>query len=308
MTQIIAALTQDYVLVASDRQLTFITGSNRGQVADDNACKLVLLCGIWGIAYTGHARLGGVPTHEWIALRLAKENCCSPYVASQTLAREGTLALKASPSDLELTFLIAGWARSADGTLQPHFLLVTNVHERTGESLASPARELHVFERRLQSKELYAARVIGQPLGAGRGKYLHRSFRRMVEHKTSPKPAMAAFANEIAHSAERSIGVGYKVLAFSIPKSAAGRAYESGGGVMLAREPNALSTAFCYFDPAYSQLQQYGPAFVCGDAAVTDIETENDPSRSYQSASYRILHMPESGRLPALLVRATEGQ
>jgi len=77
---------------------------------------------------------------------------------------------------------------------------------------------------------------------------------------------------------------------------------------MLAREPNALSTAFCYFDPAYSQLQQYGPAFVCGDAAVTDIETENDPSRSYQSASYRILHMPESRRLPALLVRATEGQ
>lgn len=308
MTQIITALTQNYVLVASDRQLTFANGSNRGQVADDNACKLVLLCGIWGIAYTGFARLGGVPTHEWMALRLAKENCRNPYVAARVIVREGALALKASPLDMELTFLIAGWVRSIEGALQPHFLLITNVYDRAGKALAQPARELHVFERRLQSKDLYVARVIGQPLRADRGKFLHRSFRRMVEHKTSPKPAMTAFANEIAHTAERPVGVGSKVLAFSIPKIAADRAYATGGGLVLAMEPNTLSTAFCYFDPKYSQLQQYGPAFVCGDAAVTDIETGSDPSRSYQTASYRILHMPKSGSLPALVCRATEGQ
>lgn len=76
MTQIIAALTPDYVLVASDRRLTLANGPRRGEVLDDDTCKLVLLCGVWGIAYTGFARLQGTPTHEWIALTLAKANCC----------------------------------------------------------------------------------------------------------------------------------------------------------------------------------------------------------------------------------------
>ena len=51
MTQILAALTQEYVLVASDRQLTIVSGPRNGQIHDDDTCKLVLLCGIWGIAY-----------------------------------------------------------------------------------------------------------------------------------------------------------------------------------------------------------------------------------------------------------------
>ena len=57
MTQILAALTQDYVLVASDRRLTIASGPRKGQIEDDNTCKLVSLCGVWGIAYTGFSEL-----------------------------------------------------------------------------------------------------------------------------------------------------------------------------------------------------------------------------------------------------------
>jgi hypothetical protein len=180
MTQILAALTQEYVLVASDRQLTFVSGPHQGKVADDDTCKLVLLCGVWGIAYTGLSRLDGAPTHEWIAVRLAKENCCSPYVAAQVFANEGARALKGSRFQLELTFLIAGWVRLEGGALQPHF--------------------------------------------------------------------------------------------------------QGGGNMILAMEPNLSSTSFCYFDPVYSELRQYRPTWVCGDSAVTDVETENDPSRAFQSS------------------------
>ena len=308
MTQILAALTQEYVVVASDRQLTFVSGPHQGKVADDDTCKLVLLCGVWGIAYTGLSRLDGAPTHEWIAVRLAKENCRSPYVAAQVFANEGARVLKGSGFQLELTFLIAGWVRLEGGALQPHFLLVTNTYDGRGKPLASPADELHVFERRLQAEELYAARVIGQPLRPDRSRHLHRHFRRMVEHGTSPKPAMAAFASEIAHTSERPVGVGNKVLAFSIPKRAAHRAFEGGGNMILAMEPNLSSTSFCYFDPVYSELRQYGPTWVCGDSAVTDVKTENDPSRAFQSSSFRILHLPKNGGLPALVLRATEGE
>jgi hypothetical protein len=115
--------------------------------------------------------------------------------------------------------------------------------------------------------------------------------RRMLKHKIGPKPAMQAFAREILHTSEVRNSVGEKVLAFSIPISAARRTYETGNQMMLAMEPNLSSAAFCYFDPAYSQLRQYGPTFTCGESAVTDVETENDPARDFQSSSVRILHM-----------------
>lgn len=306
MTQILAALTQEYVLVASDRRLTIVSGPRKGQIYDDNTCKLVSLCGIWGIAYTGFSELEGTPTHEWIAIHLAKNNCRSPYIGAQILAAEGARALEVAPFSLELTFLIAGWARSDIGLLQPHFLLVTNTYDRDGKQRNSVGQDLHVFERRLRPEELYASRVIGQPLAAGRGKHLDRSFRRMLKHRNSPRPAMQAFANEIAHTADRSVSVGNKVLAFSIPKAAARRSYQTGDNLILAMEPDLLTTAFCYFDPDYSQLRQYGPTFVCGDSAVTDIETEDDPARNFQSSTFRILHLPKSGRLPALVVRASQ--
>jgi hypothetical protein len=305
MTQILAALTQDYVLVASDRRLTIASGPRKGQIEDDNTCKLVSLCGVWGIAYTGFSELQGTPTHEWIALRLAENSCRNPYVAAQVLADEGARASKLAPFPLELTFLIAGWAKLSSGALQPHFLLVTNMHHADGKKRNAAGQDLHWFERKLKAEELYASRVIGQPLPIGQGKNLDRLFRRVLKRKTGPKPAMQAFAKEIINTSRSRSGVGDKVLAFSIPRAAAQRAYETGDHMMLAMEPDMFTTAFCYFDPAYFQLRQHGPTFVCGDSAVTDVQTVDDPSRQFQSSSFRILHMPKNGQLPALVVRAT---
>jgi hypothetical protein len=104
---------------------------------------------------------------------------------------------------------------------------------------------------------------------------------------------MQAFANEILYTSTERVGVGRSVLAFSIPKAAAAQTYNSGGHMMLATEPDLTTTAFCFLDPGYSQLKQYGPTVVCGDSAVTDVETEDDPSRQFQSSSMRILRMPK---------------
>lgn len=293
MTQILAALTHEYVLVASDRQLTFVSGPHKGQIADDDTCKLVSLCGIWGIAYTGFSQLQGVPTHEWIAVRLAEKGCRNPYAAAQILADAAAPALRAAPCLLELTFLIAGWVRLADGeTLRPHFLLVSNAQDPTGPGPATPRWDFTSFERRLNAREAYVSRVIGQPLPRGRGKYLDRFLRRLLKHKVGPKPAMQAFADEVVNTARSAGSVGTKILAFSIPKQAAKRTYETGSYMLLAKEPDLSSTAFCYFDPAYSELHQYGPTCICGESAVTDVETENAPARNYQSSSARLLHLP----------------
>jgi hypothetical protein len=293
MTQILAALTHEYVLVASDRRLTFVSGPRIGEVADDNTCKLVSLCGVWGIAYSGFAELEGVPTHEWIAVRLAEKACRSGSVAAQILANAAGPAQRAAPFSLELTFLIAGWARSADGqSLQPHFLRVSNIHGLDGQPRA-PGPDFLVFERVLKPDEVVAGEVIGHPLRKGRGKYLDRVLRRMLKHGAGPKPAMQAFVTEILNTSRAGHTVGERILAFSIPKGAAEQTYRTGQSMMLATEPDLSNAAFCYFDPEYSQLSQYGPTSTCGNSAVTDVETENDPSRDYQSSSLRILYLPK---------------
>jgi hypothetical protein len=241
MTQIIAAITPEYVLAASDRRLTYVTGPFVGQVKEEQSCKLICVCGTWGIAYTGLAELEGRPTHEWIAVRLAERNCLSGFVAAQILVYAAAVAMRTAPKPYELTFVIVGWSRAVkDGIVRPEFLLVSNMFDADQRRRPKPGPDFHFFKRRaLQAYQPYGSQVIGQPLRPDRGR--------------------------------------------------------TGWSPFVAAEPTLENAAFCYFDPAYFQFHQHGPTFTCGDSAMTDVETENDPSRDYQSSSIRILWMPPKG-------------
>jgi hypothetical protein len=107
---------------------------------------------------------------------------------------------------------------------------------------------------------------------------------------------MQAFVSEIINTSRATPIVGEKILAFSIPKVAAKKAYETGDYTLLAQEPNLHGIAFCYFDPAYSELLQYGPTNTCGEYAVTDVKTVNDPARNFQSSSLKFLHLPKKNQ------------
>ncbi len=48
-----------------------------------------------------------------------------------------------------------------------------------------------------------------------------RRFRRLLKRGIGPKPAMHAFAREIANTASSRLSVGNKLLAFSIPRGSA---------------------------------------------------------------------------------------
>ena len=108
--------------------------------------------------------------------------------------------------------------------------------------------------------------------------------------------ALRLLVDEVIRTSGYCSAVGWKVLGFCIPRNAAKRFFETGQQAMLAVQPNPDVTAFTYFEKGYSELQQYGPTSVCGQWAVTDVETRNDPSRDFQSSSFRILAGP--GILP----------
>lgn len=295
MTQVIAAVTQDYVLLVADRRLTFLNGPTQGQLADDDTCKLVSLCNTSGIGYTGLARIEGSPTHEWIAKVLASEHCSDPGVASRVLAERARIALlKASPTTRRQTFVLAGWANFLNlAGMRPYLGVVTNMADGSGRHLHEPNEGFAEFVWALRDDGDLRIQVAGQPLLSGRDTLLERNLRRLITREISPKAGLRLLVDEVIHTAGLSTTVGKKVLGLCIPRRAAQAAIESGKSVLLATQPNEEAASFCYYDPTYSELQQYGPTLTCGGLASTDVKTENDAVNDLQSSQIRILAFPK---------------
>jgi hypothetical protein len=294
MTQILSVLTQDYVLLASDNLLTYGSGPRVGQVFADRECKLVSLCNTCGIGYTGLARLGGKPTHEWIALTLAESACNNPEQASQILAIKTPAALPNVAKNLmHQTFLIAGWAYFGEPpVMRPHFCLVSNAVDDQGQHVATPRSEFNVRVRALQDSERFIWYAIGQPLTTDRARSFERSLSRLISREVGPQETLRIMVSEVQNTSKSQQTVGEKILAFCIPRASVEPRNPNRGNMLIASTPTENVATFSYFDPTRDELLQYGPTTICGEYATTDLKTENDPSRDYQSAEIRFLHMP----------------
>lgn len=301
MTQIITTITREYVLLVADRRLTFISGPMQGQLADDDTCKLVSLCNTCGIGYTGLAKVEGIPTHEWIAKTLASEDCSDPANASRILCERAKVALSSVPLILRRqTFVIAGWAYFENMTgLRSHVCAITNMMDPSGRTLSTRDETFRVLLRALPDSEDLAIHVIGQPLLLERGQSLERNLRKLITREVSAKAALRLLVDEVIHTSGQFHTVGKRVLGLCIPRRAVQSSIESGRSVLLAMQPNEDAASFCYYDPTYNELQQFGPTVTCGGFAATDVNTENDPSIDYQSSSLRILALPKSNTQPA---------
>jgi hypothetical protein len=292
MTQILGLLTPTHVFLVADRRVTFISD---GSVKDDNRCKLVSLCHRAGIGYSGLAELEGLPTHEWICHKLADVQAAMPWQAVSTLreAAERAFAVLRGPVYPQI-FLLAGYDffRGHDEAL-PHFAVVSNFHDDSGQQLGAPTNTFttHLAVLHVSPQTKFRTYTVGVLLSNDRRQALHRNIARLVDRLIGPQEMLRLLVDEIVRTAKLpSRTVGEKVLAMCIPRAS----IESGAGprMMLATKPGADIPTFAYFDPTYSVMRQFGPAFVCNGAAHTDVETEDDPSRSYQSSQLRILRMP----------------
>ena len=297
MTQIISVITQDYALLVSDRLLTYGEGPRAGETYDDNTCKLVSLCNMCGIGYSGLAMLGGIPTHEWIAKTLAARGCRDANSASQALIEATPRVLRSVRLNLRRQiFLIAGWAHFGDPpSLRPHFCIVSNFIDESGQLLATPHDAFVRRIRALKVDEAFLWYVIGQPLAKARAPAFERNLRQLVSRDISPSEALRLLTSEIlfTNQCQGLPNVGRKMLGFCIPGKAVESQLKTGRSAALAKLPDEHSVAFTYFDPVYSELKQYGPTFICGEFAATNIETENDEGGAFQSSQMRLLAVPK---------------
>jgi hypothetical protein len=297
MTQVIACVTQDYALLVADRRLTFVDGPRKGEIADDDSCKLVSLCNLSGIGYTGLAQIEECPTHEWIAKKLAAEECSDPGVASLILAeRTREALLNLAPAVRRQEFVLTGWSRFADlEGLRPYIGIVSNMADASGRILIQPGDSFARFVRALRDQDDPMICIVGHSLMRDRVHLLKRNLRRLIVHEISPKETLRLLVDEVIHTAGFADTVGKKVLALCIPRKAAQAVSESGTSTLRAGQPTDedKGATFCYFDPSFNELQQYGPTVTCGGFAATDFITQNDDANNRQSSQMRILAKPK---------------
>jgi hypothetical protein len=298
VTQIIAVLTNEYALVASDRRLTYATGPLQGQTKDEDECKLVSLCSVNTIAYTGLAQIEGVPTHHWIAKTLAAANCRDPFTASDVLEQRATNAFASIPTKFRTqVFLITGWAQYEEPPgLHPHFVMVTNRHDAEGRPLAQPSDTFVSLLMVLRESKPFIAHVIGQPLREERKRELSRNIGRLVSREIGPKETLRLLVDEIVNTSmsDRNGSVGAKILGCCVPRRAAEESLNTGQFMMIAKQPDDVFVTFAYFEPGFSDFRQYGPTMTCGEVAATEFVGENDPDRpGDQTVQMKILAWPK---------------
>lgn len=131
MTLIISCVTTSHVVQVSDRRLTWLTGSNSGQMADDNRNKALVICNRLVMAYTGLAEITGSKTDEWL-LDVASEIIpYNPQRVCETVAEraaEEFRRVRLSSTKKRHAFLVSGWAKlnSRDARLTPFVSAISN--------------------------------------------------------------------------------------------------------------------------------------------------------------------------------------
>lgn len=295
MTQIIGLLTKEYVMLASDRLLTWLgDGPLSGKVFQDEECKLVCFCGEAGIGYTGMARLGGKPAHEWIAITLAEANCRRLGDVVDTLLLKAPFAIP--PVDRRfrgLTFLIAGWSFfGKPPLLRPYFVQISNNVDEAGTPRQEPADEFVALKYVLGPDKTSQLGLVGQPLAASRAQALERNLRRLIKREISPRETLKLLVDEVQNTSKNASNVGAKVLAMCLPRASVEESKRTGRTMMLASEAAREVSTFSYFDPSRNEFLQRGPTLVCGEMATTDTVTESRPEIELQSSSVRILYVP----------------
>ncbi len=116
--------------------------------------------------------------------------------------------------------------------------------------------------------------------------------KKLVKKELNPNSALKYLANEVVHTSKLNNSVGDKILALCIPKNSILAKEKTENSMLLAKTPDLETSSFTFFDPEYDELKQYGPSFACDETGFSNIETENDPSRNYQSSIVKILAMP----------------
>jgi hypothetical protein len=159
-----------------------------------------------------------------------------------------------------------------------YLIEVTNARSPDNRALAASSDSFVRIFHTLRRNSTFELIVIGQPLRSNRVHKLRRKIRRFADRRISSRETLKLLVEEIVHTSQSNPTVGSKVVAMSIPIKAIARSLATNfGPPMLPSQPDHdEGVTFAYFEPAYSDLVQYGPTFVCNGYAFADVLAARD--------------------------------
>ncbi len=269
MTLILSCATHDYLVQVSDRRLTYI---NTGEIADDNANKIVLFCHRMAFAYTGIATIDTLRTDEWLSNVLSTydgtslSDACSGIVSSAT---DTFKSISLNNKKKCHAFVGVGWTLiSSDNKIRPIICTISNAQNEQGEWFPHSEEEFKLRYSILTDSELFQFESTGQRVDQQTFDDLKLQIKKCVIKNTGPEPITRILIGGIRKVATTNHTVGQNLLAVSLPKSA----LRTKNIMFLSSHPNKDEMTFLYYPDGKNDGVQYGPNFACKGWGVTNFK------------------------------------
>lgn len=234
MTVILTCLTNEYVVQASDRQLSTIDEKGRVRPTRQDSNKALIYENQFSFAYTGLADLpklkSGQTAVDWASERL-KEGKSLDEVVDQLRYRitelMNTNQVRKLPAyKRRLAFVGAGFKESVSGgkvIRSPLYLLIENFIQDDGSYLDEPRDAFRVVKKWLyRGRGVAALYVAGQRLDddGTRERALARACMRCVQHHVKPEEIGVLLIQEIqAMAAKENSAVGKHSMCTFVPRA-----------------------------------------------------------------------------------------
>lgn len=273
MTFVLSRISPTHVVQVSDRRLTWITGPNAGQTAEDNSNKALVVCGRLVLAYTGLAQIGNAKTDEWALDVAAKVSPYNPQRICEALALRATedfRSITLRRTLLRHAFLISGWARvnAPNAPLTSFVSVISNALNRKWQWLPEAEDIFQVRTAPLGNRP-YLLAAVGQPIEAPVLKRLSRRVRKYVRRERGAEAYIQMLAAAVRETALRNRLVGKNLMAISLPLDS----LESGGGISIPMAfPMQRNQAVALYLPALAESIKYGPNYTCNGMSFKGVE------------------------------------
>jgi hypothetical protein len=262
MTVILTCLTNEYVVQASDRQLSERDEKGRVTPVSQNSNKALTYKNQFSFAYTGLAELpllksgkkGRQTAIEWATERLAEgknlDEAVDHLKHRVTDLMNSNQLRKLPAHKRRLAFVGAGFEEIAYGNKlirSPLYLLIENFIQDDGSYQVEPRDDFRVVKKRLyRGRGVAALYVAGQQLDEARERELTRILRLSVQHHVKPKEIGVLLVQEIqAMAAMENSVVGKHSMCTFVPRDYAEFSAESHlihVGTMLMENPLTSAT------------------------------------------------------------------
>lgn len=274
MTLIISILDQDYVIVVSDRRVTYRLPDGRITHTDDNRNKAIQYCTRFIITYTGAADVGEGGTDVW----LVKHFAAAPSISDGFNRLPEALAERYSDPWLmgrRLAVSGCGWKLVGPRQMVPFSILVSNFRIDNSQLHSEDGATFYTTEYELPGDCKMAMSPLGAKIREQHYKDILRALRRGSMHGVSLMQQLMTLANAIREVANYRETVGRNILVGVMPRAAAKEDDETSMVILSGRHIPHLTTPIFFYLPANSSDPvKYGPHYVCRGTGFTNLRRE----------------------------------